>query len=130
MLSRRDLIMSGAFASRLRPAPAPASNDLTKDDLNEIRDALLSVGHLTASSDIAQIRDLQRTHFKLNQKLPDYIDIGIQVWERLYAWHLENHVSLQADRGSTGRMEMQVMFTTLVLRHDVADSYIGQPYDR
>jgi hypothetical protein len=65
----------------------------------------------------------------LNQKFPNFIDIGITVWERLYMWHLENKIPLKAGRTPEGRMEMELMFTTLVLRADVAEFLIGTPYD-
>jgi hypothetical protein len=137
MLSRRDLLMSGALASSLRPADLEAAqrgsqsgNDAIQADLNEIRDALRGLKRLTPSAEATQIQEKQRLHFKLNQKFPDYIEIGLQVWERLYTWHLENQLPLKAMRTPEGRMEMEFMFTTLILRADVPDSQVGVPYDR
>ncbi|SRR5258706_2680865 len=138
MLSRRDLLLSGAVASRLRPADAEAlqrnsqsSNDASiEQDLHEIRDALRDMRRLTPSPDITQIQERQRLHFKVNQKYPNYIDIGLSVWERLYMWHLENHLPLKAAQRQDGYMEMEFMFTTLILRHDMGDALIGVPYDR
>jgi hypothetical protein len=140
MLSRRDLLMSGALASSLRPGePAAAQmqrssqagGDPVDQDLHEIRDALRDLlQRLTPSRDVTEIRDKQRLHFKLTQKFPDFIDIGIQVWERLYTWHLENKLPLKAVRTPEGRMEMEFMFTTLLLRSDIPDTQIGVAYDR
>src|SRR5712691_10517208 len=140
MLSRRDLIFSGALASSLRPAEASAaqrssqsSNSVNDDEikaLDEIRDALRLLPHATLSPDLTDIRDKQRAYFKLNQKFPDYIDIGIQVWERLQDWHIENQQALKVSRTGDGRVEMEFMLTTLVLRPDLPDSQIGAPYDR
>ena len=135
MLSRRDLLMSGALASRLRPAETDAlqrssqsgSDAATRQDLQEIRDAVRDLRRLTPSLDVTQIQDRQRLHFKLSQKFPDYIDIGLQVWERLYTWHFENKLPLKAARTPEGRLEMEFMFTTLVLRADIPDSLIGNP---
>jgi hypothetical protein len=137
MLSRRDLIFSGALASRVRPASmlkaqsnpqSPCSDD--GPALREIRDALRDLRRTTVSSDLTDIRERQRTHFKINQKLPDCIDVGIRVWERIYDWHLENTLPLKISRAVDGRMEMEVMLTALVLRADIADAQIGVPYDR
>jgi hypothetical protein len=137
MLSRRDLILSGTMASSLGPAEAQAQQRSSQGDrqdetraLNELRDAVLKINHLTPSGDIADIRDKQRQHFKLNQKFPDYIDIGILVWDRLYTWHLENRDALKVSRTTGGRMEMEFMFTTLLLRADYPENGIGIPYDR
>src|SRR4051812_21166206 len=98
MFSRRDLLMSGMFASSMRAAddggqqrvPASTADGPTANDIHEIRDAILGVRRLTPSGDVTQIQERQRLHFKLNQKFPNYIDIGFTVWERLSIWHLEN----------------------------------------
>jgi hypothetical protein len=138
MLSRRDLILTGAFASSLRPADAAAQRTAaTSDsgigqDLDQIRDALrdLRGGGLTVSPEITDIREKQRTHLKINQKIPDYIDVGVRVWEHLYDWHLQNHLPLKVSRASDGHAEMEVMLTTLILRSDIPEAMIGVPYDR
>jgi hypothetical protein len=137
MLSRRDLLMSGALASRLRPAEAdalqrgaPPANDAgVQDGLRAIGGALQELHRLTDSPEVKQIRDRQRFHFKQNQKFPEYIDIGIDVWDRLITWHLENKLELKAGRTPSGRMEMDFLFTRLVLRADVAETMISNPYD-
>ena len=129
--------MSGALASRLRPADAEAqqrnavqgSDTAVEQDLHEIRDAIRDLRGLTGSSYLAQIQERQHLHFKLNQKFPNYIDIGLQVWERLTLWHFENQIPLKATRTPDGRMEMELLFTTLVLKADVPDSFVGNPYD-
>lgn len=137
MLSRRDLIFSGTLASSLHPVDAQAGQRSSQGDredetqaLHEIRDALLRTNRLTPSADIADIREKLRQHFKLNQKFPDYIDIGVQVWDRLYTWHLENRDALKVSRTAEGRMEMEFMFTTLLLRADYPENGISSPYDR
>jgi hypothetical protein len=138
MLSRRDLILSGAFAPSLGPAnpaaqrSAASSDSAIEQELLAIRDALrdLRGGGLTVSAEITDIRERQRTHLKTYQKIPDCIDVGVRVWERLYDWHLENHLPLKVSRMGDGHLEMEVMLTMLILRSDIADAQIGVPYDR
>ena len=136
MLSRRDLIFSGAFASSLRPADAlqpssqGGSDAAIEKALHEVRDALKDLRRAAPSAEVAEIRDKQRTHFRANQKFPDFIDIGIRVWERLADWHVDNHLPLKVDRAADGRMQMELMFTTLVLKSDMSETQIGVPYDR
>jgi hypothetical protein len=129
MLSRRDLLMSVPAAAHLRPSAAPAARELSSNDLGPISSALRDLHHLTASGEVDLIKERQRTHFKINQKFPAYIDIGLMVWERLSTWHLENHLPLTARRTPEGRMEMEFMFTTLVLKWELADTMISVPYD-
>ena len=137
MISRRDLILSGGLAARLVPADAQAAQGSSPSNnrdaevraLNEIRDAVRQVRQITLSPELADIRDKQRSHFKLNQKFPDFIDVGIVIWERLYLWHLANPEELKVSRTAEGRMEMEFMFTRLLLRADLPDTLIGNPYD-
>jgi hypothetical protein len=132
MLSRRDLLMGVPAAASLRvpaPAPPPAARELSSADLTPISGAIESLRHLTDSPEVSQIRDRQRTHFKINQKFPAYIDIGLTVWERLLTWHMENHLPLTAKRSADGHMEMDLMFTTLILKWEQAETLIGVAYD-
>lgn len=123
MFSRRDLLMG------LPIAAAPAARELSPSDLNGLTGAVRALQHLTPSSDIDQINDKRRTHFKTNQKFPAYIDVGLTVWERLNTWHLENHLPVTIRRTPEGRMEMDYMLTTLVLKWEMADTLISLPYD-
>jgi hypothetical protein len=140
MLSRRELLMSGALASRVRPAEAgqqPQQQRRTQDpndaaidgDLKDIRDAVREVSRLTPSADITLIQERQRFHFKANQRFPSYIEVGLQVWQRLFMWHLENHLPLKAGQTPDGRMGLEFMFTTLILKPELPDTMVGNPYD-
>ena len=122
MLSRRDLLMG-------IPVAAAPARELSPPDLNGIVNAVRALQHLTPSGDIDEINDKRRTHFKGHQKFPAYIDVGLAVWERLNVWHLENRLPLTIRRTSEGRMEMEYMFTTLILKWEIADGLIGLPYD-
>ena len=138
MLSRRDLLMGVPVAARLgrpqqqrasSPPPGNPGNGPTSGDLMEIRNAIRDLHHLTPSADVDLINEKRRTHFKVNQKFPNYIDIGLTIWERLYAWHLDNHLPLSTRRTPDGRMEMDFMYTTLILKWEMGDAIIGVPYD-
>ena len=123
MLSRRDLLMG------IPVAAAPAARELSAPDLNGIISAVRALQHLTPSGDIEQINDKRRTHFKAHQKFPAYIDVGLAVWERLTTWYLENRLPLTIKRTPEGGMEMEYMFTTIILKWEIADGLIGLPYD-
>ena len=121
MFSRRELLLGV-------PAAA-AARELSADDLRPIAGALTALRHLTPSADVDTIKDRQKTHFKVNQKFPNYLDLGFAVWDRMYTWHLENHLPLNVKRSADGHMEMEFMFTALVLKWDMAEGTIGVPYD-
>ena len=132
MFSRRDLLLGAPVAARLgqqRPASPPPNMDVSSQELREIRDAVRDLHHLSSSDEVTLIRQKQGSHFKINQKFPNYIDVGLSVWERLSTWHLENHLPLTTRRTPEGRMEMDFMYTTLILKWEMADALIGVPYD-
>jgi hypothetical protein len=113
----------------LQRSPQSSSDGPSQQDLRDLSLAVRDLRRLTPSADVTQIQERQRLHFKLTQKFPNCIDVGLTVWERLTMWHLENHLPLKAARTPEGRMEMEFMFTTLVLKFDSPDTLIGNPYD-
>ena len=134
MLTRRDLLFSGALAPRLRAdaddraQQNSQATDAVERGIRQLTDAVRELHHATSSSDLTEIRNRQRTYFKANQKFPDYIDVGLRVWERLYDWHIENQLPLRMARLPDGRLEMEVMSTLAVLKWELGENEIGQPY--
>jgi hypothetical protein len=80
-------------------------------------------------AELAEIRQQQRIFLKASHKFPDFIEIGVDVWERLHDWHVRNQLPLNVVRRDDGRYTMTWMFTTLVLRPDQADGYVGFGFD-
>ena len=70
------------------------------------------------SPELAHIREQQRVFLRANQKFPDFIEIGINVWESVYDWHVRHQQPLSISRNAEGRYTMMVALTTLVLRPD------------
>jgi len=132
MLTRRDLLFSSAFASRLRAdgdaAQTSQVTDAMERELRQLTDAVQALHRATSSADLAQIRDKQRVYFKTNERFPEFIDVGLRVWERLYDWHIDNQLPLKVVRASDGRLEMEVMSTLVLLKWEMGENEIGQPY--
>ncbi|MEZ5419354.1 MAG: hypothetical protein R2708_18725 [Vicinamibacterales bacterium] len=76
-----------------------------------------------------KIRDAFTLFFRSNQKFPDYLDVGVDVFYELYDWHVRNRQALNVTRLPDGRYGLGFMFTRLVLRPDVVPEFIGVPYD-
>jgi hypothetical protein len=85
--------------------------------------------HRHESPDIMQIRSQQRAFLKSNQKFPDFIDVGIDVWEHLHDWHVENRQPLAIVRMNDGHYGMAFLVTTLVLQPQQAAGYVSWGYD-
>lgn len=79
--------------------------------------------------ELSEIRQQQRMFLKASQKFPEFIEIGINVWDRLYDWHVRHQQPLNIGRRDDGRYAMTFMFTTLVLRPEQTDNYVGFAYD-
>jgi len=146
-MTRRSLLTGGIFtglagasaagaAAASAPAPrAPSPQSSRAEEakvLEQIRDELrLQRGSCSpASCGFADsIRIQQRTFLKSRGKFPDFIDVGIDVWDGMYDWFVMAGQKPEAGRMQDGRYGMTFMFTTLVLRHDMTGTYIGLGYD-
>ena len=135
MLSRRELIAGGAAVHMAGAAPAAvqrATGDDNGPELRAIREVLDAIrGQYTVTTPVVnQLRERQRLFFRLNQRFPECIDVGIRVWEQMQDWHIRHLRPLNINRGGDGRWQMDFVQSVLVLKHELPDNEIGQPYDR
>ena len=133
MLSRRELIAAGAGMHMAGGGAVAAQNDdaeikALRGDVQEIR-SLLTASPVNTPT-VTSLRDRQRQFFRLNQRFPECIDVGIRVWENMQDWHIRNLRPLNINRGGDGRWQMDFIMSVLVLRHELPENEVGQPYDR
>jgi len=138
MVERRDVIGGGLAAGLAAAFGAPASAQTRRDAPDDaaetkIADAIdrlrQSLEHEHESADVSQIRAQQRTFLKANQKFPDYMDVGVDVWERMYDWHVRTRQPLNIVRATDGRYGMVFGVTTLLLMPQQTGGYISWGYD-
>ncbi len=135
MLSRRELIAGGAavhMAGGGAAAAQRASDDDNGPELRSIRDVLDSIrGQYTVTTPaVNQLRERQRQFFRLNQRFPECVDVGIRIWEQMQDWHIRHLRPLNITRGGDGRWQMDFILSVIVLKHELPENEIGQPYDR
>ena len=144
MITRREIVSGGIVAATLGAGPeealaaAPLPQSRESDEkivslLTEIRDELKGAKpncNVIDCPEIERVRNEQRTFLKGRNKFPDYIEVGADIWDRLCDWHVEHQVPLQVSRTAEGRYAMAFFLTFVVLRSDVANSYVGQGYDK
>ena len=134
MLSRRELLAGGGGAMHMQARNAAAAQrDVDNGaELSGIRDVLNSIRrqHAVATDDVNELRIRQRNFFRLNQRFPECIDIGIQVWERMQDWHIAHFRPLTIQRAGDGHWQMDFIMSVLVLKHELPDTYISNGYDR
>ena len=78
---------------------------------------------------VAGIRDAQKTFLKVNGKLPDFIDVGIDPWFAAYDWHVRWQQPLVLGRDAAGRYTLALMQTLLVLHPESPATFMSLPYD-
>jgi hypothetical protein len=141
MLSRRTLLAGGVLAGTVSGASADTAgaagaaqgsgSSREADErmvkvLEEIRDQM----RLDSGGGFPDtIRGLQRDFLKSRGKFPDFIEVGVDVWEAVMNWHVRTRQVPQVQRMADGRYTVAVFLTNVVLRHDVSNNYIGMPYD-
>src|SRR2546428_2140965 len=135
MVDRRQLLktaMFGGFAARPSVAAA-AAQSIPERQTQEIVDVLKNVSKAidTAHSftEIAEVRLRQVVFLRAEQKFPDFIDVGVDVWMGVYDWHVKHHLPMTLGRDANNRYTIILLATTLVLRPDTVPTYIGTPYE-
>ena len=135
MLSRRELIAGGAVAHMAgggAAAQQAGSDAESLRALREIQDVLdaIRAQHAITTPVFNQLRDRQRQFYRINQRFPECIDVGIRAWESMQEWHIRHLRPLNINRAGDGRWQMDFIMSVLVLRHELPENEIGQPYDR
>ena len=75
------------------------------------------------------VQEQQRTFLKASHHYPEFVEVGVRAWEGLIEWHVREQFPLNVTRGADGRYRMTFMSSTLLLRPDLDDNYVGFPYD-
>ncbi|MEZ5289461.1 MAG: hypothetical protein R2745_00120 [Vicinamibacterales bacterium] len=140
MLTRRALIGSGFTAVGGRGAAdgaqPPARGEAQIVDVvrrldmiaHELRQA--NGGAFTGTFELGdKLREAMLPFLRAQQKYPDFIEVGADVFHQVYDWHVRNQLPLDVGRAVDGRYGIRYLFTRLILRTDSAAEYIGVPYD-
>jgi hypothetical protein len=140
MVQRRSVIagtvLGGALSALSMPAEAAGSQAAgqTSDRLLEevaraVRTVRDEIERQYTFWEIAAVRDQQRTFLRANGKFPDFIEVGSDVWQRVYDWHVRFQQPIALGRTAEGRYTILLLATNLVMRPDLAPGFMGVPYD-
>ena len=130
LLAGLSSLMSPASAS----ADAAAAQNLegVSDSIDQLRRTVerhFANVYTDRWQGVARIRQQQHTWMRSTQKYPDFIEIGLDVWDNIYDWHVVHQQPVNMTRTSDGRYTMVFMYTTLLLRPDQAPDYVGFAFD-
>jgi hypothetical protein len=128
--------MLGGGDAHAEPAAAAATNaqrggsdegsDRIAASIDRLRDELRNERVFT---EIATIREAQKTFLRVNLKFPDYIDVGSDIWFAIYDWHVRWQQPLTLGRDPLNRYTIVLNQTAVVLRPDSLPSFVSLPYD-
>ena len=119
-LTQRD----AGFAGDAQDSAAGMSN-LTAA-VRGIRDEM---AHEFTFWEIAPVRDPLRTFLRTNGKFPEYIEVGTDIWQQVYDWHVRYQQPINTGRTPDTRYTIRFMETTVIMRQDLTPTFVGIPYD-
>ena len=79
--------------------------------------------------EIEPVRGQIKTFLRQAGKYPDYIEVGTDIWHQVYDWHVRYQQPLKIARNAEGRYTILLYSTQVIMRTELAASYIGQAYD-
>jgi hypothetical protein len=134
MMGRRDVIGTTLFGALAGGgSPQSAGGDLTEQTgqamVKALRDVRDAIADPNSFSEIGAIRGKQIDFLRAQNKVPDYVDVGIDVWFGVYDWHIKHRIAPVVARDASGRYTIQVLETTVVLRPDAVAGFVGPAYD-
>jgi cystathionine beta-lyase family protein involved in aluminum resistance len=136
-MERRELVGGGLVASlaalaapeRAEAAAAGAEDEEIARVARSLEELRRVYEQQVQAPNVDELRRQQRAFLKSHQKYPDFVEVGADVWEAVYFWHVKHQQPIVARMMADGRYAITFMFTTVVLRADQPDSYVGYPYD-
>jgi hypothetical protein len=138
----RRAVVGGSLLAGLSTLMSPASAEAAASSAADLEGVSDSIDQLRRTVErqfanvytdkwqgVAKIRQQQHTWMRSTQKYPDFIEVGLDVWDNIYDWHVVHQQPLSVTRTSDGRYSMVFMFTTLLLRPDQAADFVGFAFD-
>jgi hypothetical protein len=139
MIPRRRFIETTAFAGALGIAPAADAQQqappprVVDPDLRPVVEALGQIRFELAAqhgfNELSPVRDPLRQFLKQNGKLPDFIEVGSDIWFAVHDWHVRWQQPLNLGQDPAGRYTIGLLRTIVIMRPDLPERFVGQPYD-
>ena len=140
MIGRRAMLGGSTLGSMLagwRPTEADGAEG-TAQQLSDksVEDVAAAIDRLRAEVqkqqtfwEIEPVRQQQKLFLRATSKFPDFIDVGTDIWQQVYDWHVRYNQPMSIGRDPLGRLTIMLMSTVLVMRPDLAASFVGLAYD-
>jgi hypothetical protein len=134
MIPRRELLgsglMGGVLGAFAEPEAQRAGDNLDVTQIvRALNDLRSEVRNQRLFSEIAAVREAQIMFLRSNGKLPDFIDVGSDIWFAVHDWHIRWQQPLNITRDATGRLILLLLSTQLILRPETQPNYVSLAYD-
>jgi hypothetical protein len=143
MVARRKMIAGGLVAGLVgavipsrgeanAPADATTAVDENTPILQKIYEELQlhrPICGIASCASLDSIRRQQHTYLRAQGRYPEFIDVGLNPWEDLYAWHIKYQVPVKIGLRPDGFYGMPFCLTTIVLKPNMQPDYVGPAYD-
>ena len=136
MISRRDLLASGVGAGVSIAPDGVAVSPVQGDDARYFNEMILELREIRkavsieGTQAITTIRAAQRTYLKNSGRFPEFVDVGYDVFQSVVDWLVAVRQPVTINRLTDGRYTVAMFASTIVLRPDFPDNYVGQGYDK
>jgi hypothetical protein len=129
MLTRRDLLSGAVIGSAAPSQPAQSSERSAQEIAQAINNLRSAITAPQPFPEISRVRTKQIEFLRGQGKLPDFIELGIDAWFAVYDWHVRHLQPIALGRDPSGRYTIALMTTTLIMRVDADQNFVGVPYD-
>jgi hypothetical protein len=142
MISRRTVLNGPAFGgmlASLAPAaeaepggaagPQKDAEQAMQDVAKAIQDLREEIKRQDGFWELGPLRDPIKMFLRTTGKFPDFIEVGIDVWQQVYDWHVRYQQPLTLGRNAEGRYTIMLLATMVVMRVETTPSFVGIPFD-
>jgi hypothetical protein len=141
MIGRRTMIGTttlGSMVAAFLPAtggadPEPAAQQASEKSIEDVAAAIdklrLELQKQHTFWELEPVRQQQKTFLRATGKLLDFLEVGADIWQQVYDWHVRYQQSMTVSRDNQGRLTVMVMSTAVIMRTDLIPSYVGLAYD-
>ena len=147
MIGRRTVLNGTALGSALAVLTSPPALEARGEEAaqasSERVDVNIDISAITSSInalrtevrrldtfwEIEPVREAMKAFLRQTGKYPDYIEVGTDIWHQVYDWHVRYQQPLTVTRGPEARYAILLYSTQVIMRTELAASYVGQGYD-
>jgi hypothetical protein len=140
MVNRRSVIagtvLGGALSALVGPVEAgdgaqggEAADRVVQEVARAVQAVREELARQSSFWELSAVREQIRSFLRSTGKFPDSIEVGSDVWQQVYDWHVRFQQPITLGRSAEGRYSILLMTTNVVMRTDLPPGFVGTGYD-